>query len=135
MAFSCKEEEGTLAWMARLNHLSFPAKTLANRWVVAKRQKPSRHQIRRWKTMLFPSVFIKMKMRRFIRLSVKEMRLYSGNAQCENIQCFPTIQMATLHYEQCMAQRTTRHNLTSEYKKSLPSMKECAIPGVLFVSQ
>lgn len=77
---------------------------------------------------LFPSVFIKMKMRRFIRLCVKEMRLYPGSAQCENIQCFPPIQMATLRYEQCMAQRTTRHTLTSEYKKSLPSMKEPPFP-------
>lgn len=63
-------------------------------------------------------------MRRFIHLSVKETRLYPGNAQCENIQCLTPIQMAMLHYEQCMAQRTTRHNLTSENKKSLPSMKD-----------
>lgn len=71
-------------------------------------------------------------MRRFIRLSVKEMRLYPGNAQCENIQCFPPIQMAMLHYEQCMAQRTTRHNLTSAYKKSLLSMKELPFPVFYF---
>lgn len=74
-------------------------------------------------------------MRRFIRLSVKETRLYPGNAQCENIQCLTPIQMAMLHYEQCMAQRTTRHNLTSENKKKFALNERPAVPGVLFLLQ
>lgn len=58
-------------------------------------------------------------MRRFIRLPVKKTRLYPGNALCQNIQCLTPIQMAMLQFEQCMAQHTTRHNLTSEYKKNV----------------
>lgn len=43
----------------------------------------------------FPSAFINMKMRRFIRLSFKETRLHPGEAQCENTQYLIPIRMAT----------------------------------------
>lgn len=106
--------------------ISFPhANTLANRWVVAKQQNHHDAKSDDGKQYvcavcsLFPSVFIEMKMRWFIRLSVKEPRLYPGDArQQENIHCLTPIEMAVLQYEQCMARHTTRRNLT------LTSMKE-----------
>lgn len=135
-----KRREPGRGWHASIT--PFPCKDISEPLGCCKTAKPSWHQIRRRGEkennvctvcrVFFPSVFIKMKMRRFIRLPVKKTRSHPGNTQCESIQYLTPIQMTILDYEQCITLDTTCHNLTVEYYKVCLRWKNlhswCLIP-------